>query len=85
MAAAVEAGGEAGPLHSAGLLATGAVAWPVTDLRVDWADEPIAALAELWRIWAPQRDDYVTRALAPGAAPAYGVPGDPDHDEEAVR
>jgi len=58
-----------------------AVDWPVTDLRVDWADGdgdgPIAELARLWDVWAPQRDDYVTRALDPASAPAYGVPGDP--------
>lgn len=87
MAAAVAAGGEEGPLHSAGLLVAGSVPWPETSLRVDWTDgDPIAALAALWDVWAPQRDDYVTRALDPEAAPAYGVPGDPiNNDEEAVR
>jgi uncharacterized Ntn-hydrolase superfamily protein len=77
MAAGVEAGGEEGPLHSAGLLVADAVEWPVTDLRVDWASGPLDELARLWELWAPQRDDYVTRALDPAAAPAYGVPGDP--------
>jgi uncharacterized Ntn-hydrolase superfamily protein len=76
LAAGLEAGGEEGPLHSAGLVAADAVDWPVTDLRVDWADGPVAELARLWEVWAPQRDDYVTRALDPGAAPAYGVPGE---------
>ncbi len=81
LAAGVAAGGEAGPLGSAGLLVADAVAWPVTDLRVDWADAdgagPIERLAVLWERWGPQRDDYVTRALHPESAPAYGVPGDP--------
>ena len=87
MAAAVAAGGEEGPLHSAGLLVAGAVpgrrrACASTGPTSD----PIAALAALWDVWAPQRDDYVTRALDPEAAPAYGVPGDPiNNDEEAVR
>jgi uncharacterized Ntn-hydrolase superfamily protein len=92
LAAGVDAGGEEGPLHSAGLLVADAVDWPVTNLRVDWAAEdgpgPVAGLARLWEVWAPQRDDYVTRALDPASAPAYGVPGDPggtDHEEEAVR
>ena len=92
LAAGVDAGGEEGPLHSAGLLVADAVDWPVTNLRVDWAAEdgpgPVAELARLWEVWAPQRDDYVTRALDPASAPAYGVPGDPggtDHEEEAVR
>jgi uncharacterized Ntn-hydrolase superfamily protein len=45
-------------------------------LRVDWHDEPLGELACLWEIWAPQMHDYVIRALDPGAAPSYGVPGD---------
>lgn len=80
LAAGLEAGGEAGPLGSAGLLVADAVVWPVTDLRVDWADAdgagPIERLAALWERWAPQRDDYVTRGLDPRSAPGYGVPGD---------
>ena len=72
------AGGEAGPVHSAGLLVVDEQSWPYADLRVDWLDGacPIAALAELWALYRPQADDYVTRALNPGAAPSYGVPGD---------
>ena len=73
--AGLEAGGEEGPLHSAGVLVADAVEWPVTDLRVDWAAEPILELARLWDVWAPQRDDYVTRALDPGSAPALRRPG----------
>lgn len=70
-------GGEAGPVRSAGLLVAHREAWPLVDLRVDWSEgDPIADLAALWRGWAPQMDDYVTRALDPSAAPSYGVPGD---------
>jgi uncharacterized Ntn-hydrolase superfamily protein len=77
MRAALAAGGEAGPVHSAGLLVVRDVAWPVADLRVDWDDsDPIGRLADLWALWAPQMDAYVTRALNPAAAPGYGVPGD---------
>lgn len=73
-----EAGGEAGPVHSAGLLVVRTVSWPTVDLRVDWADEdPIGALQTLYAIYAPQEDAYVTRALDPTAAPSFGVPGDP--------
>jgi len=73
----LRAGGEAGPVRSAGLLVAHREAWPLVDLRVDWSeDDPIAALAAVWRGWAPQMDDYVTRALDPTAAPTYGVPGD---------
>jgi uncharacterized Ntn-hydrolase superfamily protein len=69
-------GGEVGPVHSAGLLVARDVEWPVTDLRVDWSDAPIADLRALWALWSPQRDDYVARALDPASAPGYGVPGD---------
>ncbi len=71
------AGGEAGPVHSAGLLMVKAAPWPVADLRVDWSEDPIAELESLWGRWAPEMDAYVTRALDPATAPAYGVPGDP--------
>ena len=74
--AALAAGGEAGPVHSAGLLVVEDVPWPVTDLRVDYADDPIGDLAELWRLWKPQKDDYRVRGLDPTRAPSYGVPGD---------
>jgi uncharacterized Ntn-hydrolase superfamily protein len=74
--AGLAAGGEAGPVHSSGLLVARDVDWPVSDLRVDWSQTPVADLRALWTRWAPQRDDYVTRALTPGAAPGYGVPGD---------
>jgi uncharacterized Ntn-hydrolase superfamily protein len=70
-------GGEAGPVRSAGLMVVREVSWPIIDLRVDWHDEPINALASLWEIYEPQIDDYVRRAVDPGAAPAFGVPGDP--------
>ncbi len=78
MKAGLAAGGEAGPVHSAGLLVVDKQSWPYADLRVDWLDEtcPIAALSDLWILYRPQADDYVTRALNPGAAPSYGVPGD---------
>ena len=77
MAAALEAGGEEGPVRSAGLLIVDQVPWPVTDLRVDWDEtDPIAALVRLWELWKPQAEDYVTRALNPSSAPSYGVPGD---------
>lgn len=75
--AAMQAGGEAGPVHSAGLSVVRDAGWRVTDLRVDWTDgDPIAELAGLLEVWLPQRDDYVNRGLNPSAAPTYGVPGD---------
>ena len=74
--AGLGAGGEAGPLHSAGLLVADDVAWPTTNLRVDWSEDPIGDLRALWDLWAPQKGDYRTRALDPRSAPSYGVPGD---------
>jgi uncharacterized Ntn-hydrolase superfamily protein len=77
MHAALAAGGEAGPVHSASLKVMGDVIWPILDLRVDWADEdPIGQLDALWQAYRPQMQDYLTRALNPGTAPSYGVPGD---------
>jgi uncharacterized Ntn-hydrolase superfamily protein len=75
--AGVAAGGEAGPIHSAGLLVVRDVSWPIVDLRVDWADDdPVAKLTALWERYEPQLEDYVRRALDPAAAPSFGVPGD---------
>ncbi len=77
LSAGIAAGGEAGPVHSAGLLVARDVAWPVTDLRVDWADDdPVGLLVALWQRWEPELEGYLTRALRPGAAPSFGVPGD---------
>jgi uncharacterized Ntn-hydrolase superfamily protein len=74
--AGVQAGGEAGPVHSAAVLVATDVSWPTTNLRVDWDEDPIAKLRELYKVWEPQAKDYVTRALNPTSAPSYGVPGD---------
>jgi uncharacterized Ntn-hydrolase superfamily protein len=73
---AVAAGGEAGPLRSAGLSVVEQASWRVTDLRVDDHDDPIGELRRLVELWMPQKDAYLTRAVSPGAAPSYGVPGD---------
>lgn len=75
--AGLAAGGEAGPVHSAGMMLVDKVAWPVADLRCDWTDAcPIAAVAAAWEVYKPQLDAYVQRALDPTGAPSYGVPGD---------
>jgi len=77
MKAALVAGGEEGPVHSAGMILVDRVRWPVSDLRIDWHEtDPIGKLEKLWQLWKPQATDYVTRALDPSTAPAYGVPGD---------
>ncbi|MGW0732316.1 DUF1028 domain-containing protein [Streptomyces sp. NPDC002851] len=74
--AAVVAGGEEGPVYSAGLAVVADVGWRVTDLRVDLAEDPVDRLGELLAVWLPERDTYVRRGLDPASAPSYGVPGD---------
>jgi uncharacterized Ntn-hydrolase superfamily protein len=65
LAAGLAAGGEISPVRSAGLVVAESVPWPVTDLRVDWHDDPVGELAGLWLIWQPQAASYVQRALRP--------------------
>lgn len=75
--AGLAAGGEAGPIHSAGMMLVDKVAWPVADLRCDWTEDcPIEAIATAWDIYKPQLEAYVQRAIDPRVAPSYGVPGD---------
>ncbi len=77
MRAGLAAGGEAGPVHSAGMQLSHRVSWPLADLRCDWTDAcPIEAIANAWDIYKPQMEAYVQRALDPREAPSYGVPGD---------
>jgi len=75
--AGLDAGGEEGPVHSAGIKVAHEHPWPLVDLRVDWADEnPIDQMIELWRDFERQMMDYNTRAIDPRSAPSYGVTGD---------
>ena len=73
----LDAGGEAGSIHSAGMKISDKVSWPIVDLRCDWSDDcPVKKLSQLWKIYKPQVKDYLQRALDPTKAPSYGVPGD---------
>ena len=75
--AGLDAAGEEGPVHSAGLKVSHQHSWPLVDLRVDWADDgPVSELVKLWRAYEPQMKDYNSRAIDPSQAPSYGVPGD---------
>ncbi len=77
MRAGLAAGGEAGPVHSAGMKIVDKVAWPSADLRCDWSEEcPIENIASAWEVYKPQLDAYLQRAADPREAPSYGVPGD---------
>ncbi|MGB0798666.1 MAG: DUF1028 domain-containing protein [Planktomarina sp.] len=74
----LNAGGEEGPVHSAALIVTDKMPFPLVDLRVDWEDDgPIRKLRALWTAYEPQMQDYLNRAINPNAAPSYGVAGDP--------
>ena len=75
--AGLDAGGEEGPIHSAGIKVAHEHPWPLVDLRVDWADKnPIDKLVKLWQDYEEQMMDYNTRAVDPRSAPSYGVSGD---------
>ena len=77
MRAGLAAGGEAGPVHSAGMKIVDKVSWPVADLRCDWTEDcPIDNIATAWEVYKPQLEAYIQRALDPREAPSYGVPGD---------
>lgn len=74
--AGLAAGGEAGAVHSAGLKLADRLSWPLVDLRIDWAEDPIGMLRQAWNTYAPQMAAYVQRAEDPTQAPSYGVSGD---------
>ena len=73
----IAAGGEEGPVRSSGLQISSHLDWPVIDLRVDWSDDPIQELRDLWNLYLPEMESYIIRSVNPDAAPSYGVPGDP--------
>lgn len=76
--AGLDAGGEAGPVHSAGMAVHDHAPWPCVDLRVDWSEATVMEdLRALWLQYQPQMQAYITRAHNPKDAPSYGVPGDP--------
>jgi uncharacterized Ntn-hydrolase superfamily protein len=68
--AGLAAGGEEGPLSSAALLVVEAQPFPLVDLRVDAAPEPVEALRTLWDGYRPQVREFVIRALDPDRAGA---------------
>ena len=72
----LDAGGELGPVYSAGLNVVDQVDWPIVDLRVDWHIAPIHELEMIWQAYQPQMDAYLLRALDPANSESYGAPGD---------
>ena len=64
MRAGLAAGGEAGPVHSAGMMLVDRVPWPVADLRCDWTEDcPVEAIATAWAVYKPQLDAYIQLSL----------------------
>jgi uncharacterized Ntn-hydrolase superfamily protein len=71
LVAGLAAGGENEPVRSAALLVVHEQSFPYVDLRVDDDAAPIQRLAALWDAYAPEADDFVQRAIAPGEAPGF--------------
>ncbi len=63
--AGLAAGGEHVPVNSAAMLVADAGELPLCDLRVDLAEEPVAALRALWRRYEPDAELVRRRALDP--------------------
>src|SRR4051812_24178476 len=66
--AGLDAGGENGPVRSAALLVVHEQSFPLVDLRVDGAEQPIAGLRALWTEYIPWLDEFVIRAVDPDRA-----------------
>jgi uncharacterized Ntn-hydrolase superfamily protein len=66
--AAADAGGETGMLRSAALLVVEQQPFPLIDLRIDDAPDPLGALALLWEQYRPWVREFTLRALDPDAA-----------------
>jgi uncharacterized Ntn-hydrolase superfamily protein len=75
--AGLAAGGETAALRSAALKVVGEQPFPLVDLRIDDHAEPLTALAELWRAYAPWEEDFVRRAIEPDAATGMPNGGHP--------
>jgi uncharacterized Ntn-hydrolase superfamily protein len=67
--AGLAAGGERKQVKSAALLVVHEQSFPLVDLRVELAPQPLAELRFLWELYRPQMDLYVSRALDPDSVP----------------
>jgi uncharacterized Ntn-hydrolase superfamily protein len=73
--AGLRAGGETGEPRSAALLVVERESFPLVDLRVDEAADPVRRLRSLWEAYQPLARQFVTRAIDPDHVP------DPDHGQ----
>jgi uncharacterized Ntn-hydrolase superfamily protein len=67
--AGLEAGGELKQVKSAALVVVHEQLFPLVDLRVELAPQPLAELRFLWEIYQPQLELYVRRAIDPDSVP----------------
>lgn len=58
-----EMGGEIGPEHSMALVVYTDNAFPLTDLRVDYSEDPLEDMKSLWKIWEKDAMDFTRNAL----------------------
>ena len=68
-----DAGGEFKQVTSAGLLVVSEHPFPYVDLRTDDHPDPITEITRLWRLYAPDADNYVKRVLEPDSAGANAL------------
>lgn len=68
LGAGQRAGGERGRLRSAALLVVERESFPLVDLRIDYAVDPLAELGALWCSYEPWTEAFVARALDPDNA-----------------
>jgi uncharacterized Ntn-hydrolase superfamily protein len=66
--AGLAAGGEHGPVFSAGLLVVHRESFPLVDLRIDNGADPIPRLRALWEEYLPWMDEFLIRAVEPDRA-----------------
>jgi len=71
LSAGVEAGGEAGPLHSAGMLIGGEPSWPLAELRIDWDDAPIVKIIQSRRRPTAYRETHSEQRSTAGEADRF--------------
>ena len=67
--AGLEAGGELKQVKSAALVVVHEQPFPLVDLRVELAPQPLAELRFLWDLYRPQLELYVRRAIDPDSVP----------------
>ena len=56
-------------VRSAALYVVNVQPFPYIDLRIDWADEPVAALGALYEHYAGEAEGFVTKVLDPASVP----------------